>query len=332
MWESSYYTYSNHVVTCLLCPHVCRLKNGEKGNCGARQNIDGKLYLLTAGRLCAQNVDPIEKKPLFHFLPGTNTYSIASCGCNLHCLNCQNYSISQNFTTNQSPFVSPSEVVSKALINNCRSISYTYTEPIIASEYFLEVAELAKQKGLKNVLVSSGYINPDPLANWINVLDGVNIDLKSFNNETYKTICGASLQPVLNTLIQLKQSLVWLEITCLIIPYVNDSDKELKQMFNWLCDNCFNRTPIHLSRFFPTYKMAHSTPTSIEKLKLIKQMAIDAGLEYVYLGNLDEDQNTCCPQCNTILIQRHGYRTIISSIIDNKCSVCGEELVGCWEH
>ena len=285
MKEALYYKKLKDSVQCQLCPHFCTLKENQFGICNVRQNIKGKLISQNYGRLISKGIDPIEKKPFYHFLPNTQTYSIATVGCNLKCLHCQNADISQaNITDFQVPLTTPDEIVKEAAENNCKSISYTYTEPTIQYEFMLDTAKLAKKTKLKNCIVSNGYINPEPLKELCKYIDAANIDLKSFNKKFYKEICKAELKPVLNSLKILKQNNIHLEITNLIIPTKNDDLKEIDQMCKWIKDN-LGDIPLHFSRFFPMYKMLNFPPTTIETLKKAKEIA-EKYLDNVHLGNI----------------------------------------------
>jgi len=286
MKECKYYKkLKDKKVQCLLCPRYCVIKDGKRGNCCIRENKKGKLYLVVYGKPCAVHIDPIEKKPLYHFLPGTFSYSIGTAGCNLHCLYCQNWEISQ-MRPEELPSVdlSPKKAVEKAIKNNCKSISYTYTEPIISLEYILDICKEAHKKNIKNIIVSNGYINEAPLKELIKYLDAANIDLKSFDDKFYKELTGASLDPVLKTLTILAKSGVHLEITTLIIPGYNDNVKKIEEMCKWI-KNELGDIPLHLSRFFPHYKMEAVEITPLETLQKAKKIA-EKYLSNVHLGNV----------------------------------------------
>jgi len=333
MKEASYYKkLKNKIVKCQLCPRFCTIKEDSRGNCGVRINKDGKLYSLVHGKPCTVHVDRIEKKPLYHFLPGTNSFSIATAGCNLHCLYCQNWEISQ-CKPEEIPHLnlSPEEIVKKAIKEKCKSISYTYTEPTIAIEYFLDIAKLARKNKLKNIIVSNGFINEEPLKDFCKYLDAANIDLKSFDDKFYKELITASFKPVLNTLKILKENNVWLEITNLIIPKKNDNLEEIKKMCTWIKNNLGENTPLHFSRFFPMYKMLNIEPTTENSLLEAKKTALENGLKYVYIGNIDIEntENTYCPKCEKSLIKRAGFEVISNNIKDDKCS-CSEKIPGIW--
>ena len=326
------------IVQCKNCPHECILENGQRGFCRVRENKDGKLYTLSYGNPCAVHTDPIEKKPLYHFLPGTNAYSISTAGCNLRCKHCQNYQISQaapEETGNSK--LPPRELIKEVLDNrkrmNISSVAYTYTEPSIFIEYMLDSAKIAKQNGIKNVYHSTGYLNEKPLLDLIPYLDGANVDLKFFRDDSYREVSSGSLEPVLGTLKRLKEGNVWLEITYLIIPTINDGEKEIKEMIGWVLENLGCEVPIHFSRFYPTYKLENLPPTRLDSLKGARKIALDMGIEYSYVGNVpagDPGENTYCPGCGKLLIKRRGFYILENSIKRSKCSKCGKEIAGVW--
>jgi pyruvate formate lyase activating enzyme len=293
--------------------------------------MQGKLYSLAYGRPCAMNVDPIEKKPLYHFLPGSKAFSIATAGCNFTCLNCQNYHISQVRPSSANDEVLPEDVVESCLATQCQSIAYTYTEPTVFYEYMFDIAHLAREAGIRNVMVSNGYINAGPLKKLIPLLDAANIDLKSLDDEVYRTLNGGSLKPVLNTLRILKEHGVWIEITHLIVSTYTDRLDNIKRLCEWLVSNGFAEFPIHFSRFFPTYKLGHLRPTPVEVLKQAREIALKAGCKYVYVGNIhDTDSNTYCPHCKKLVIERMGYWVGQMKVTDGKCPYCGASIAGVW--
>ncbi|RME54200.1 AmmeMemoRadiSam system radical SAM enzyme [Candidatus Woesearchaeota archaeon] len=285
MIEAKYYKQFNNHVQCHLCPHFCVIKNNELGKCKARKNINNKLYSLNYGKSCSMAIDPIEKKPLFHFMPGTKTLSVSALGCNMQCIWCQNWQISQSNDTNTYE-LSPQKVVDTAISNDCKSISYTYTEPTVFYEYVLDTAKLAKKNNLKNITVSNGYINKKPLEELYSYIDAANIDLKSFSESFYKKYCNASLKPVLETLINIKNLGIHLEVTTLLIPGLNDSSSELKNLCKWFVNNLGKETPLHFTRFFPMYKAKHLPPTDIIRLKEAENIAKSFGIKNVHLGNI----------------------------------------------
>jgi len=332
--EAKYYeVLTNNKVKCTLCPHRCILFSGKVGICKTRKNIDGKLYTLAHSNPCAVNIDPVEKKPLQHFHPRSQTFSIATAGCSLSCKHCQNASISQISPSEINNYsLTPQQIINQAIKRNCKSISYTYTEPFVFYEYMLETAKLANQQGLKNIIVSSGYINQEPLLELIPFLDAANIDLKSFDNKKYKQISGASLQPVLDTLIEIKKTNVWLEITNLIIPKINDSHEMINEMCKWLADNGFKNTPLHFSKFFPTYKLKNVPPTSNKKIEEAINIAQNAGINYVYSGNVQghKNENTYCSNCGTKVIDRIGFSVTKNNLNQGKCPNCENLIPGIW--
>ena len=322
------------LVLCELCPRRCVLRSGERGECRARENRNGRLYTMVYGLPCAVHADPIEKKPLFHVLPGTRSFSIATAGCNLKCKFCQNWTISQyppEETSNY--YLPPKDVVELAKSSGCPSIAYTYTEPTIFYEYMLETAKLAKESGIMNVMHSAGYINEEPLREICKYLDAANIDLKGFSDEFYQELTDATLEPVLRTLKILKEEGVHTEITNLIIPTKNDSPEEIKKMCKWIVENLGTEVPIHFSRFWPQYKMKNLSPTPVKTLEMAKRIAREEGLKYVYIGNVPGHggENTYCPKCNRLLIQRVGFRVLRNNIKEGRCKYCGARISGVWK-
>jgi pyruvate formate lyase activating enzyme len=322
----------NKKVKCNLCRHHCVIANGKKGICRVRENQGGTLYSLVYRKLISDNIDPIEKKPLYHFYPGTTSFSFATVGCNFRCLNCQNYEISQLPKDHEQIIgrdIAPEKIVENALSYNCKSISYTYTEPTIFFEYAYEVAKIASSKSIKNVFVTNGYITRGALKEIKPYLHAANIDLKSFSNETYKKICGAKLEEVLDCIRSYKEMGIWIEITTLIIPEVNDSISELKQIANFIC-SVGPEIPWHVSRFYPRYRLIEKPPTPIEILSTARQIGIEAGLRYVYEGNVPGEggENTYCHKCKKLLIKRYGYQILINNIVNQKCPACDTPIDG----
>ncbi len=320
-------------IMCRICPNECVLKEGEISKCNNRHVRNSKLYTMAFGNPCSANIDPVEKKPLYHFFPGSRAYSIATAGCNLVCLNCQNWSISQigpDKTRNYD--LMPEMVVNEAAKNSCRSIAYTYSEPTTFYEYTYETAILARKAGIKNIVKSNGYINPEPLKKLCSVIDAANIDLKSFNETTYLRLSGGKLQPVLDSLKIYREMGVWLEITNLIVPTYTDKIDEIGKMCKWLSDNGFKDTPLHFSRFYPTYKLEQLPPTPVEVLRSAATVAAGEGLKYIYIGNIpgNEMADTRCPSCDTIVIARQGYRIVTNNITGGKCNKCGKNVNGIW--
>jgi pyruvate formate lyase activating enzyme len=320
-------------IMCLICPNECVLKEGELSTCRNRIVRNSKLYTMAFGNPCSVNVDPMEKKPLYHFLPGSRAFSIATAGCNMVCLNCQNWTISQTSPDKTRNYdLMPEKVVSEAIKNNCRSIAYTYSEPTSFYEYVYETALLAKKAGVKNVLKSNGYINPEPLKKLCTLADAANIDLKGFNETTYIRLSGGKLQPVLDSLKIYRDSGVWLEITNLIVPSWTDKIDEIGKMCKWLSENGFKDTPLHFSRFYPTYKLQQLPPTPVEILRSAAKIAEEEGLNYVYIGNVpgNEKADTVCPECGAHLIARQGFRVEFNNLSGGKCNKCGKKISGVW--
>ena len=286
--ECRYYKHlDDGRVECTLCPHHCRIAEGKTGICRSRRNQNGVLVSEVYGKPCSLAIDPIEKKPLYHFHPGTTCLSLACTGCNFRCLNCQNHDISQVAPSDVNHYeLSPEDVVALCLKHHCPGIAYTYTEPLTYLEYIIDCARLAHEAGLWNILVTAGYVCQEPLADLLPYLDAANVDLKSFSDDIYNKVSGGHLQPVLDTILAMKQAGVWVEITNLVIPTVNDDLDMIRRMCRWLADNGLAEAPLHFSRFFPRYKMQDVPPTPIATLKAAKQIAEEEGTKYVYLGNV----------------------------------------------
>lgn len=327
-----WYKLEGEDVQCILCNQLCRIKPGKRGLCGVRENRDGRLMTLVYGNLIAANADPIEKKPFFHFLPGSLAYSIATVGCNFRCLHCQNADISQMpRETGRVPggFVPPEEVVAEAKAYGCRSIAYTYTEPTMFFEYAYDVAVLAQDGGLKNVFVSNGYIGEEAAEKVIPVLDGINIDLKG-DDQFYRRVCGARIEPVQNNIKLFWDAGVWVEVTTLIIPGYNDSDEQLRGLASFLAGVSADM-PWHVSAFYPMYKMLDVPPAGAEILRKGVKIGREAGLKFIYAGNIPgQDENTRCPICKEMLIERLGYRIMRNSVVEGRCPKCSTALPGVW--
>jgi len=330
-----YETLGNKVVRCGLCPNRCVLSPGQIGFCKARKNIDGKLYSMVYGKIASQHLDPVEKKPLFHFLPGTLIYSIATTGCNLQCKFCQNWQISQVFPWEvETKKMTPEEVVEEAIKSGAKSIAFTYNEPTVYYEYMYDIAKLAKERGLKTAVISSGYINPEPLKELLPYIDAYKIDFKGFNNKFYQkmTVAG-KVEPVMEAMKIIKESGVWLEIVNLVIPGENDSEEDLKNLILWIRDNLGTDVPLHFTRFHPDYKLLNIPPTPIETLKRARKMAIDLGLKYVYIGNVDdiEGSTTYCPESKEPAIVRKGFFVLQNNLDEKGQCKSGEKIPGIWE-
>jgi pyruvate formate lyase activating enzyme len=331
MKEAMFYDkLSDYKVKCYLCHHRCIISKGKRGICRVRENKRGILYSLVYGKIVANNIDPIEKKPLFHFYPGSLTYSISTVGCNFRCLHCQNWSISQ-FDNSEivGMEIPPEKIVVNAIENKCKSISYTYTEPTVFYEYAYETASLAHKKGLKNIFVTNGYISKDALKEFSPYLDGANIDLKSMSKSFYRNICGAKLQPVLDNIKIYHDLNIWIELTTLIIPGYNDDLKQLKKIADYI-KNIDADIPWHVTAFSPTYKLTDAVSTHIETLRNAVEIGKNSGLRYVYQGNVREGENTYCEKCGNLLIERNIYNINKYNIKSDTCSFCGTHIAGKW--
>jgi pyruvate formate lyase activating enzyme len=320
-------------VQCELCPRRCRVANGKRGFCRVRENRDGKYFSLVYGNPCAVHVDPVEKKPFFHVLPSTSSFSLATAGCNLQCKFCQNWEISQASPEEVYNYdLPPEHVIARAKEMGARSIAYTYVEPTIFYEYMSDIGALAKKEGLLSVCHSNGFINPEPLRNLCKVMDAANIDLKGFTDPFYREMCDGELNPVLETLKTLKREQVHLEITHLVIPTKNDHMPVLKEMCLWIRKELGGDTPIHFSRFHPLYKLKGLPPTPVSTLERARAVALSAGLEYVYIGNVPghEGENTFCPGCKKMIIQRSGFIVREVHMKKGMCAHCGKPIAGIW--
>lgn len=319
-------------VKCALCRHECAINAGKRGICQVRENIEGKLYSLTYRKAISRAVDPIEKKPLFHFHPGTISLSVATVGCNFRCLHCQNYSISQmvrDMGEIPGDDVSPEGIVALAKRKGCDGISYTYTEPTMFYEYAYDIAKIANGDGLSNVFVTNGYIGEGALREIAPFLDAANIDLKSFSDDFYQKICGARLDPVLDSIRLHKELDIWIEITTLFIPGHNDSEDEMKRIAGFIA-SVDDGIPWHVTRFHPTYKLNDVRATPVSTLRRASEIGKDAGLKYVYEGNVpgEERENTHCPSCGKLLIKRFGFEILKNRIKNGKCPDCESEIDG----
>jgi pyruvate formate lyase activating enzyme len=319
-------------VDCFLCAHRCQVAAGKFGVCGVRENQEGKLVTRVYGEVIAAHIDPIEKKPLYHFLPGTTSFSIATIGCNFRCPFCQNWQISQagkkdkGFGGGQP--LSPEEIVRAARTRGCRSISYTYTEPTIFFEYAYDTSKLAREAGLANVFVTNGYMTAEALRLIQPYLDAANVDLKAFQEETYKKVCGARLGPVLDSIRLMRELGIWVEVTTLVVPGMNDGNEELAAIARFIA-SVSPEIPWHISRFHPDYKYTQTPATPIERLRKAAALAREAGLKFIYIGNVwGESEVTICPQCGKDLIRRSGFSVEENKIKGGKCSFCGSPIAG----
>jgi pyruvate formate lyase activating enzyme len=319
-------------VRCDLCAHHCVIDQGQRGICGVRENRQGTLFSLVYGKAIATHVDPIEKKPLFHYRPSSYSFSVATVGCNFRCAHCQNADISilpardQNIIGQE---LQPHQLVAAAQRSDCESISYTYTEPTVFFEYALETARLASDKNLGNVFVTNGYMTEKAIRTIQPYLNAANVDLKSFSKEHYKRICGARLEPVLDSIKLMKSLGIWVEVTTLLIPTVNDSEDELSQIAHFI-HSLGSETPWHISRFYPTFEMNDLPPTPLESVQKGRQIGHQVGLKYVYTGNLpgDEGESTFCSNCQERIIHRHGYSILAKQITEGRCDHCGAPVDG----
>jgi pyruvate formate lyase activating enzyme len=334
MKEALFYSKKDDAVQCCLCSHRCVIKNNRRGICGVRENRQGTLYSLSYGRISAEHVDPVEKKPLFHFLPGSLTYSIATVGCNFKCLHCQNYSLSQvGPEIDQIPHQQkePVEIVKTALLHGCRSISYTYSEPTVFFEFAYDCSTIARENGLKNVFVSNGFMTLEVSRMLAPVLDGINIDIKSFSDDFYSSTCGGKLQQVLDNVRFYTSQGVLVEVTTLIIPGLNDSEEEIRQIARFIAATNPDMA-WHVSAFRPTYKMMDRQPTSSACLQRARDIGLSEGLKHVYVGNIrgGGGEDTYCPSCARTIIRRHGF-SIQENLLDRgNCPDCSEEISGVW--
>jgi len=335
MKEAMFYSQiENGRVLCELCPHFCKLKEDQIGLCGVRKNISGKLYSLVYGKAIAVHIDPIEKKPLFHVAPGSQSFSMSTVGCNFHCKFCQNHDISQVKNADDmirfSREISPEELVTMAKRDSCISIAYTYTEPTIYFEYAYDTAKIAHENGILNVFVTNGYINPEPLQYIHEYLDAANIDLKSFSEDFYRKLVGAKLAPVLKTLKLMKKLNIFIEVTTLVIPDENDSEAELTEIASFIRNELGPETPWHISRFYPQYQLTDHPLTPISTLNRAREIGLEQGLRYVYLGNVPgtDAENTYCYNCGKLLIERYGYQIIQKNIEAGKCKFCRVKIDG----
>ncbi|MEE8432313.1 MAG: AmmeMemoRadiSam system radical SAM enzyme [Candidatus Desulfatibia sp.] len=329
-----YEPLENQQVKCNLCNHRCVIKDGRRGLCNVRENQEGTLKTLVYGRLISQAVDPIEKKPLYHFYPGSLSYSVATVGCNFRCRFCQNADIAQMPTEQKGlimgNYCTPEEVVNQTVQAGCQSISYTYTEPTVYFEFAFETAKLASAKGIQNIFVTNGYMTAEALHMINPYLDAANVDLKAFTEDFYKTYCGARLKHVKESLILMKSLGIFVEVTTLLIPGLNDDKKELEDLAAFVADDLGSETPWHISRFHPTYKLTDRPSTPVATLIAAREIGIKAGLKYVYLGNVPGEggEKTFCYQCGKILIDRWGFHVKENLIKDGLCTHCGAQIHG----
>jgi pyruvate formate lyase activating enzyme len=324
-WEST----TDNTIQCFLCPHYCKINSEKTGICGVRKNENGKLFSLIYSSCSSVHEDPIEKKPLYHFFPGSTVFSLGSVGCNFRCDHCQNYEISRaapsELSLNDIP---PQDAADMAKRHNCRGIAWTYNEPIIWHEYCYDSAKLAKDAGLYTVYVTNGFINEDPLKEISNFLDAMNVDVKAFDEGFYKKICKAKLQPVLNTCEIAKNLGIHIELTYLVIPGINDSNEDMQKFCQWVVEKLGENTPVHFSRFHPGYKMTNVPPTPIETLMKFYDMAKSSGILFPYIGNVPhgEYESTKCPSCGLKIVERYGFTSQLTGFSEGKCKNCGKSI------
>jgi len=332
--KASYYKkLSEREVECTLCPRQCRVSPLERGYCGVRENDNGEYYTLVYSRPCSLNVDPIEKKPLFHFLPGTNAFSLATAGCNVNCKFCQNWNISQVRPEQVDNYnLSPSDIAKLAKNNLCPTIAYTYSEPVIFYEYMYDCAVNGHKEGIRSVAITGGYIQREPLIKLLKILDAVKIDLKAFIDSFYKEYVNGELKPVLDSIITIHDAGMWIELVYLVIPTLNDNPDDIKRMCSWITENLGADVPLHFTRFHPMYLMKNLPPTPVSTLEKLHNIAKHNGINFVYVGNVPghKYEHTYCPDCQKIIIERRGYNLGEFHIIDGKCEYCHSLIPGVW--
>jgi pyruvate formate lyase activating enzyme len=329
--EAAYYEkLGEKKVACRLCPHQCRVADLERGSCGVRENRGGTYMTLVYGQPCAVHVDPVEKKPLFHYLPGSQAYSLATAGCNFSCRFCQNWEISQRRPEQvESVHLPPEAVIDQARRHGCRLVAHTYGEPVVFFEYMRDCAVLGKEKGVPNVMISNGFIQAQPMKELCRSLGAVKIDLKAFTEEFYQQQCGGRLKPVLDTLLTLRGEKIWFEVVVLIIPGLNDGREEIERMCRWLSRELGGDVPLHFSRFVPTYMLKNIPPTPPATLHMARRIAQDAGIRFCYIGNLVSDaENTYCPSCGKLLLRRLMFSVENEGLKGNRCKYCGTAIPG----
>ena len=320
-------------VQCKLCPRQCVVANGRRGYCNVRENRGGTYYSLVHSRLCTAHIDPIEKKPFFHFRPGTLAFSVATGGCNVNCKFCQNWEISQIAPEQlRRQYVTPSSLAAAAKQNGCPTLAYTYSEPIIASEYYLDCAGAGHSLGVKSVFVSNGFIRGEPLNKLCDRMDAIKIDLKAFSDAYYREVVNAELRPVLDTLVTIRKRGVWLEIVYLVVPTLNDSDGEFKAMAKWVKSELGSDVPVHFTRFYPLYRLKNLPPTPVDTLRRAKTIADSEGLHFVYVGNVpgDPGEDTYCPRCQHMVVERTGFTVRRLQLKNGRCEFCQQPVPGVW--
>jgi len=332
--EARYYVkLPDREIECRLCPRLCRLGDKERGYCGVRENDGGTYYSLVYGKVCSLNVDPVEKKPFFHVLPGTTALSLATAGCNVNCKFCQNWEISQVRPEQvEAADLPPDEAAERAVRAGCPSIAFTYSEPTVFFEYMSDTAVRARRRGVRGLVVTGGHINPEPLADLLKVVDAVKVDLKGFSQAFYTEYVRGELKPVLETIKAVARSKVWLEIVVLVIPTLNDRPEQLRDMCRWIRDEVGELVPVHFSRFQPMYLVKNLPPTPVSTLESARRIALEEGLRFVYVGNVPghEGENTYCPGCHGAVISRSGYRIEAVRLKKGRCAACGTPIPGIW--
>jgi len=322
-----------HLVRCLLCAQNCTIREGQRGRCRTRINIRGELRSLVYGRPVAVHVDPIEKKPFYHFLPGAAAYSLATAGCPLSCKFCQNWELSQAWPEDlRAAYTPPSLLVRSAHARRAPVIAFTYNEPTVFAEYLIDISREAKKRGLRPVIVSCGFMNREPLIEMCRVLAAVKIDLKGFSASFYRQVCGAELDPVLATIKEVARQKVHLEIVNLVVPTLNDSDRMLRELIAWIAGEVGLEVPVHFTRFHPDYQLLNLPPTPVATLERAREMAMAAGLRYAYVGNVPDHpgNHTYCPNCKKVVIKRTGFFLAEMQIKDGRCAFCGQKIAGVW--
>lgn len=327
------FDHGQTIVKCTLCANQCYIHEGERGKCGARMNVEGELRSLVYGRPVSIHVDPIEKKPFFHFLPGVQAFSMATTGCPLSCSFCQNWEISQarpeDFPVN---YVPPESIVTRTHKREAPVIAFTYNEATVFSEYLLDIADIAREQGLRSALISCGFMNPEPLTEMCGALDAIKIDLKGLSEDFYHNVCSAELQPVLHSIKQIAKSGVHLEIVNLVVPTLNDSEAMLTDLADWIISEVGPDVPVHYTRFHPDYKLQNLPPTPVATLERARQIAMDKGIHYAFVGNVPghPGNNTYCPNCGEIVIKRSGFFVLENHVQDGKCGYCQHPIAGVW--
>ncbi|MBU1319315.1 MAG: AmmeMemoRadiSam system radical SAM enzyme [candidate division Zixibacteria bacterium] len=333
--EARYYKkLEEDIIQCQLCPRECTVSDVERGFCGVRENQKGVYKTLVYNRACSMNIDPIEKKPLFHFRPGTTAFSIATAGCNVNCKFCQNWNISQVRPEQvQNIELTSDEIAAECIERNIPTVAYTYSEPVIFYEYMYDTAVRTRRDKIRNVVITGGYINEKPLLELLEVVDAVKVDLKSFSEQYYKDIVNGELKPVLESIKLIHKNGKWLELVYLVVPTLNDSDEEFRNLCRWVRDELSPDVPIHFTRFHPTYLMTNLPPTPVETLERAFAIAQDEGLNFPYVGNVpgNKGENTRCPKCGDVVIERHGFLIRKNNLKAGKCGVCGAAIPGVWD-